>query len=288
MTHEHCCHSVERDDPGHPTVAPRSGPAARAALMKRLILAGHGEIAGEVGRCSTRPLCGAAISVHLGRDCRRHIQGVNRCQRMLCPICAPFLIRKRLGAIQSLAGELQAQPGLCHYLMTLTVRHGPGTPWANMAQAIRKMRQGLHQLCPWRRMVRGVVRVLESTYGPGGHHLHEHLLVTVEPPDGWDPAAFFEIVHGACQRAAKTASLSCAYAEGWFRAVPARDFVRTLRYFGLAGKWGQADAGQSHGPVWVLPAHAFAEIWRQSKGCRWLVVYKGFCKLAFVPHLAAG
>jgi len=190
---------------------------------------------------------------------------------MLCPICGPYLITRRIRPIKAEAERLQADGGLLHFLLTLSVRHGASTPWGAAAMALGDMRRAIRRLRSWRKGVVGSFRVLESTYGPSGHHLHEHVLVSVRPPEGWSDERFRDEVEAACQRAARLSGLTCAFRPGWWLPIPAHELARTVSYFACRKKWGPVDGSNDdgHAPVWEMPAEAFAEVWRESKGVRW-------------------
>lgn len=271
MTHEQSRQTKEAGSALRISTTRTNGPAIKAALMNRLLQAGHGEVAGEVGRCSTRPLRGAAVAVHLRQDGHRHTTGLNHCKRMLCPICGPYLINKRIGAIKEVVEHLQAEDGLLHFLLTFSVRHDATTPWHKSANALTEMRRSTRRLRSWRKGVVGSFRVLESTYSSNGHHVHEHTLITVQPPQGWEPGRFFEQVEEACQRAAWLTGMTCAFQPGWWVPIPAHDLLHAVTYFASAEKWGQVDhhGDAGHAATWEMPADAFTEVWRESKGVRW-------------------
>jgi hypothetical protein len=190
---------------------------------------------------------------------------------MLCPICGPYLIRKRMHPIREIASGFQADEGLHHFLLTLSVQHDATTSWTAIHQAISQMWSSVQHLRPWRSGVIGSFRVLESTFGPNGHHLHEHIVVTVQEVPGWDAQNFFEKVEGACQRAVGKLGMTCAFRPGWWVSIPSADLLRVVAYFASAEKWGQIDrtGEEGHVPMWEMPAAAFAEAWRASKGVRW-------------------
>lgn len=93
-THNHCCQSSVTRVSGH-------GPQAQAALVAYLIDEGYLEEAGEVARCCSKPLPGNPwVTVHQRQDGRRHAGGLSHCGRMVCPICAPYLMASRTEVLE--------------------------------------------------------------------------------------------------------------------------------------------------------------------------------------------
>ena len=259
---------MNHDHSRHPKT---NGPSVRAGLVRALQDAKQADVAWELGRCSTRPLRNAPVTVYQRPDEGRHAIGLNRCKRVPCPICGPYLIRRRANELQEVAIGLQGKGDLIHFFVTFSVRHHIGTSWRTSANGLGEMRRATRNLRGWRKLVIGSFRFLESTYGRHGHHLHEHALITIRPSGDWDPKAFFEKVEEACHRAARSAGLSCSFSPGWWVAIPSQDLPRAVAYCASAQKWGQAGAHprEGHKALWEMEPAAYAEVWQESKHVRW-------------------
>lgn len=255
----------------------RAGPAAQAALIRALRDAGQSDVAAEVGKCCQWPLYGQDVVVIYEKGESRTI-GLNHCKRLLCPICAPFLIQKHVGRLRYTAERLARQDGLHHLLLTLSLQHGPEAPWKALVNTLMAMMNSLRGGKQWRNLILGYARVLESTHGAGGHHPHLHVLASVQAPEGWDCSGFSVWVEKTCERVAARAGMACLFTDGWCKRIPSTDLSRTVSYFRRRDKWGQvvvergapASTGSDHRrAIWAVPAAAYAEIWCESKGTHW-------------------
>ena len=261
-----------RTDASEPTR--RAGHLARAALVKALRANGEHIVADEVSTCCNRVLRGKDLVVRERGDGRRHMCGMNHCKRMLCPICGPYLIRRRLHQLRLLLPHLQNTAGLRHFLVTLTLRHGPETNWASQVRTLARVMTALQAGRPWKKVVVGYARVLETSFGPNGHHPHHHVLLTVRPAAGWNPETFFEWIRNTSERTAAKVEMDCSFTSGWWSQVEYSNLPRVATYLGQGEKWGgrrPAARGDAldHTPPWCMPSEAFAEVWRESRGIRW-------------------
>ncbi len=255
-----------------------AGPGARTDLVRALRDVGESRIAGEVAKCCSHSLQGAGVTLYEGARGSRYFKGLLHCNRMLCPICAPYLMSKRVKAMRLRAENLARDPGLRHFLLTLSVQHGQESDWKSRVKALKAIQASLQGSRRWKGLVEGFARVLESTHGSNGHHPHEHVLLTLRVAPGWDSASFFVWARGLGDKASKRHGVSSRFTEGWWREIPAGDLVRAVSYFGHSQKWGQpssisktdpTDQGPEHLPIWAIPARAFSEVWQESKGVRW-------------------
>lgn len=274
-THEQSCPSTLARVSGH-------GAQAQAALVSSLIEDGFIEVAGEVARCCSKPLpMSSWVTVHERADGKRHAGGLAHCGRMLCPICAPYLMASRMEVLEERMKKLREQEGLRWFLFTPTIRHRRGAEWRPLVETLRSASRRMVQRKPWRDAVIGWVRVLETTYGWNGHHPHEHFLIVILPPDGWDPDEFFQWIQETFDRLVREEGRTTDWQPGWWSEVEQGREVQALRYLGEAEKMGTASgdplrevmgATTKHQPVWALPSEAFAEIWADSKNLRWFGV----------------
>lgn len=264
------------------------GPGAQASLVDELLGVGQIEVAGLVARCCASPLasCGV-ISVVERPDGKRSVAGLCHCGRMLCAICAPYLMGRRLEGLEPLALKLASDSGLRHFLLTLTVRHYLGADWKELVVALRKMQTAIRQGHQWRDMVEGYIRLLESTFGKNGHHPHEHLLVSIRADQAWDPTPFFTWIENLCTKQAAKADRSCVWATDdkgkplWWSEVQPERLVAAVRYYAEGDKMGTStpsalrevsSAATKHQPIWTIPGRAYAEVYRGSKNMRWFAV----------------
>ncbi len=239
------------------------------------------EVAGRVGACGVMPLPGAHnVTVHSRGDGHRHMGGLAYCGRFqVCPSCTPYLAHRRLEALESLSVKLAADTGLRHFMAVLTLRHHRGARFRALVDALRKMLASLRQGHLWRDAVAGYIRLAETTYGEHGHHPHFHLLLSVRGGEGWEPEGFFAWVQHRCAAMARKAGRTCDFTNGWWSEVPRERLLKSVRYFFASDKLGTSSflfeihsSGTKHMPIWCIPAKAYAEVYRDSKGMRWYSV----------------
>ena len=250
------------------------GHQAKAALVDYLVASGENLAARGVAACSSF-LLGATATINQGEGGKRHIGGLNHCGRMLCPVCAPYLMARRLEALESVAAKIAADPGLRHFMAVLTLRHHLGGSWKVLVKALRKMQTGLRQGHQWRDLVEGYIRLLESTFGRNGHNPHEHLIISVRADEGWNPEEFFAWIQALCDRQARKAGRTTEWKDGWWSEIPRDRLLQATRYLAESDKMGTtalreaASAATKHQPIWTIPAKPYAEIYTESRGTKW-------------------
>lgn len=274
-THNQSCPSATARVSGH-------GAQAHAALVTYLVEEGFIEVAGEVARCCSMPRpMNTWVTVHQRPDGKRHVGGLAHCGRMVCPICAPYLMASRMEVLERRVAQLKQKEGLRWFLYTPTIRHRKGAKWRPLVEVMRSVSRRMIQRKPWRDAVVGWVRVLETTYGWAGHHPHEHYLLVVKASDEWEAEGFFQWVQETFERLIREEGRTCDWQPGWWQEVEKGEETRMLHYFGEAAKMGTRGGDAlhevmgsttKHQPVWSIPAAAFAEIWADSKNIRWFGV----------------
>ena len=255
-----------------------SGRKDRNALIRALEASGEVTVAREVGRCCSMPLRQEHATLHGDPDGHRHLTGMNYCGRMTCLECGPFrrsVIAKRL---QANVPTVAAQARLIHVFITLSIQHDRATGWKAQVEVLRAMLNSLAGRAPWRRNVRGLIRMLESTFGKSGHHPHVHLLVSLEVVEGWEEAPFRAWVQQVCQEVAGRFSATCAFSGKWWQRVPPSDLPKVIAYMFKAPDWQasldrgwarRTSIGEGRGRGWSGVATAYADVWRDSRSVRW-------------------
>ena len=209
-THKQSCPSVSARVSGH-------GAQAHAALVTYLVEEGFIEVAGEVARCCSMPRpMNTWVTVHQRADGKRHVGGLAHCGRMVCPICAPYLMASRMEVLERRVTQLKQKEGLRWFLFTPTIRHRKGAKWRPLVEVMRSVSRRMIQRKPWRDAVAGWVRVLETTYGWAGHHPHEHYLLVVKASEGWDAEGFFRWVQETFERLIREEGRTCDWQPGWW------------------------------------------------------------------------
>lgn len=255
------------------------GPQAHAALVDSLREAGEKKVADEVADCGLIPVPAAAhVTVHSRGGGCRHMGGLTHCGRFqLCPNCTPFLMAKRLDALGAIGAKLAREQELRHFQLVISLRHHRGARWKVLVQALRQMQAAVRRGHRWRAVVKGFVRLLESTHGKHGHHPHEHILITMQVAEDFDAEAFFCWVREVCERNAEKAGRSCDFTDGWWSEVPREQLAAAIGYLGSADKMGTSgpnplnefSSATKHQPLWTIPAKAYAQVWRDSHRMRW-------------------
>lgn len=261
------------------------GPRAQALLVDALMEAGEAEVAWEVASCGSVLVYGAQhATVHTMGQQRRHMGYLARCGRFqACPCCTPYIMARRLEALEEVGAKLAGDEELRHFMLVITIRHKRGGNWKALVKALRKMQAAVRRGHPWRKAVVGFVRLLESTYRhQNGHHPHEHILVSMRASEGFDAAAFFAWVHETCKRNARKARRSCEFTGDWWSEIPRERLAKALHYLGAAEKMGTSEVPDDsfnplnefstttkHQPLWAIPPRAYAEVWRDSYRMKW-------------------
>ena len=269
-TNNHCGHSIPARVHGH-------GFQARAALVDGLKDAGEGETAYQVGKCASW-LLGASMTVNQVEGGGRFLGGLNHCGRNLCPICAPYLSMKRQEGLGPVVDRLSKYQGLRFYYCVMTLRHHLGARWRDLYDALRFCQRGAIHSRKWKETVLGFIRALETTHGQNGHHPHENMILAL--PAEVDPEPFFAWLEAKFQASARRKGRTADWAPGWWSEVKREELGQVVGYLGADDKMGGASsairetlgAPTKHQPVWAMPSHAFAEVWRDSKGVRWFGV----------------
>lgn len=253
-----------------------SGYQAHAALVSSLAEDGFGGTAYEVAGCSSFAI-GDGVEVASHGEGKRSIDGTNKCGRMVCPICCPYIMAKRQEALEPLVLRLSQNKELRFFYCVLTLRHKKGAKWRELVDVLREVLRGMTQGADskWRKWIKGMIRTLESTYGRNGHHPHLNLVLVC--PANIDPAEFFGWFARLFAKRAKDRGRSVEWVPGWWSEVPPERLLPTVRYLGKDEKMGNAPsalreslgATTKHQPLWCLPSHAFSEIYMTSKKVRW-------------------
>jgi hypothetical protein len=193
---------------------------------------------------------------------------------------------RRLEALEEIGAELARDEALRHFMVVISIRHRRGAPWKVLVNALRKMQAAVRRGHPWRSVVVGFIRLLESTYRhANGHHPHEHIVVSMRVGEDFNAAEFFEWVQTVCKRNARKARRSCDFMGKWWSEIPRERLGKALRYFGKADKMGTSDVPDDssnplhelstttkHQPLWCIPPYAYAQVWRESYRMRWFGV----------------
>ncbi|MDE3032062.1 MAG: protein rep [Acidobacteriota bacterium] len=255
------------------------------ALQASLLGAREAEVAWEVASCGSILIYGAAhATVHSTGKQRRHMGHLAHCKRFqCCPACTPYLMGRRLEALEPIAAKLAKDKRLRHFMVVFTIRHRRGAVWKDLVKVLRKMQATVRRGHPWRDVVVGFIRLLESTYRDrNGHHPHEHIIVSVRAGEDFDPEEFFAWVSAVCERTAAKSDRTCAFSGKWWSEISRKRLGIATKYLGRADKMGTADVADDasnpllefststkHQPLWCIPPRAFAEVWRTSKRVKW-------------------
>lgn len=139
-------------------------------------------------KCGLAVLAGGVTPVI--RNGRAGYAGVVTCGSVhVCPCCGTSIRRVRQDELDQVGQFWECQScGLV--MMTLTMRHYPRDPLAELAEMQRqawKIGFGMNAGRTWRDAkktygVRGFVRAWEVTYGPNGWHVHYHVLLFLARP----------------------------------------------------------------------------------------------------------
>lgn len=258
------------------------GPQAQAALVTELWECGDKDVAASVAKCGAHALPFAEyVEVVSHGNNKRHMTSLCHCGKFqMCPTCTPYLMGRRLGALVPLAERLAADPDLRFFMVVLSARHYLGAQWKPLVGALRKMMAAIRQGHIWREVGEGYIRLLETTYGRNGHHPHQHVLLTLRVPSGWNPEPFFAWVQKLCERQAKKAGRTCAFQGDWWSEVDRDNLVKAIQYFASQDKMGTAagpallelNTTTKHQPTWCIPGKAYAEVYRDSYRLRWFAV----------------
>jgi hypothetical protein len=262
------------------------GSHAQALLVDALMEAGEAEVAWEVASCASILVYGAAhATVHSTGNQHRHMGYLAHCGRFqACPVCTPFIMARRLEALEEVGLNLARDESLRHFMVVITLRHKRGSAWKALVKALRKMQAAVRRGHPWRSAVAGFIRLMESTYRhKNGHHPHEHILVSMRVPEDFDAEAFFAWVHKVCKQSARKARRSCEFTGKWWSEIPRERLGKALHYLGAAEKMGTSDVPDDnplnefstttkHQPLWAIPPYAYAQVWRESYRMRWFGV----------------
>jgi hypothetical protein len=255
------------------------------ALYASLLGAKEAEVAWEVASCGSILIYGAAhATVHTRGEQKRHMGHLAHCKRFqACPVCTPYLMGRRLDALEPIALELAEDKTLRHFMVVLTIRHRRGAAWKDLVKVLRQMQAAVRRGHPWRNVVVGFIRLLESTYREkNGHHPHEHIIVSVRGGKGFNPEEFFTWVSDVCERTAAKSDRTCAFTGRWWSEISPKRLRIATKYLGRADKLGTADVqddasnpllelstSTKHQPLWCIPPREFAKVWRASKRVKW-------------------
>lgn len=261
------------------------------ALIDALQEVGEFEVSKEVAVCGSILVYGAAhATVHSMGNCHRHMGHLTHCQRFqVCPVCTPYIMARRLEALEDVGISLAKNEGLRHYMIVLSLRHHRGADWKVLVRALRKMQAAVRRGHPWREVVVGFIRLMESTYRvKNGHHPHEHIILALRVSDGFVAEEFFDWIHQTCKRYARKSRRSCEFTGRWWSEIPSEGLAKAIKYLGRADKMGTSDVpddacvarnplaelstSTKHQPVWCIPPRAYAEVWRGSHRMRWFGV----------------
>ena len=280
--------AMPEESPSGRTKVTGWGPRAQMLLVDALMEAGEAEVAWEVASCGSILVYGAQhATVHTMGQQRRHMGHLAHCGRFqVCPVCTPYIMARRLEALEEIGAELAKDEGLRHFMAVITLRHKRGAPWKALVHALRQMQSAVRRGHPWRNAVAGYIRLLESTYRhANGHHPHEHILVSMRVSEDFDAAGFFAWVHSICKRYSRKARRSCEFTGKWWSEIPRERLGKALHYLGKAEKMGTSDVADDasnpllefststkHQPLWCIPPYAYAQVWRDSYRMRWFGV----------------
>lgn|GEM_PF-7118931 len=250
--------------------------------MNELLACKQRDVAAKVAKCGAHALPFAEyIEVVSRGENKRHMTNLCHCGKFqCCPVCTPYLMGRRLEALAPVAARLAADPELRFFMVVLSVRHRLKSPWKPLVDALRAMMAAMRQGHIWREFGEGYVRLLETTFGRNGHHPHQHVLLTLRVPPGWDPTPFFAWVQQLCEWQAKKAGRSCAFKDGWWSEVDRSHLGKAVQYLGTQDKMGtgtgsafmEFNSTTKHMPTWCIPGMPYAEVYRASHRMRWFGV----------------
>ncbi len=275
-----CCDLPEGKSPTSVGLSLFTPSSVHDRLVKRLDKAGYHDVAMPLAEC-----CSFAIPSGKGkkdrivtvveRGTKRSIAGLVRCKKAWCPICSPVKSAKVAQDLEGVIEHCETNEQLSFWLVTVTIKHDRSDSWRSNWQAIRDALRTVVQNTEWGRAVRGYIKVLHSTYGKHGHHVHYHLLLALK--SDLDISKFFvwfqETYEGAIWLLGREAKL----AKGWSIPIDRKDLKRQIGYLisgtgqtNAGGKAKRADGKARHPALFDLPLHALAEIARSSSGIHWL------------------
>lgn len=107
------------------------------------------------------------------------VDGVRWCGSARCPRCGPLVASKVSERIAALLAAARDR-GVGVAFLTLTLAHDPMSRMIDLRDVTRDAFKSLQHGRPWKALkaagLLGLVRVWEVTGGPGGWHLHAHVL----------------------------------------------------------------------------------------------------------------
>lgn len=242
----------------------------RELAVLRLRDAGETLVSGELAVCGHRPLPGGVrVIQHPEQGSRRHLSGVQHCSRHVCPVCNTYNQARRREQLQERAAAVVAEePGVQHALVTLTARHHLGVRWRDLRDAIAAVMRRVQRVRPWRDAVLGFYRASETTWGKHGHHPHEHWLISFR--SGVDLEEWAKWFEGYFAEGIEREGRTAAWTEGWFRRVADHELGAVVSYTTDYGVLWEVTGLATKAPPWRMPARAYAEVWRDSRGLRWV------------------
>ena len=267
-----CCDLPEGKSPTSVGLSLFTPNSVLDRFVKRLEKAGYHDVATPLAACCSYAIPSGkdkkeGIVKVVERGTKRSLVGLARCKKTWCPICSQIKSAKLAQDLAGVIEHCETNEQLSFWLVTLTVKHNKSDSWVSNWKAIHDAHRKVVQSDQWRRAVVGNIKVLHSTYGKHGHHVHYHLLLALN--GDLDTSQFFSDFEETYESAIGLLEREADLTEGWYLPIDKNDLKCQIGY--LISGTGQTNAGgkAKHPALFDLPLHALAEIAESSSGIHW-------------------